>query len=218
MTAKSNTVPPPVKRARLASVTYPYHPLNLCVDLAKAVREIGNGKGEVSRKLIASHMNVDEGSSDFAQKLASAKYYGLIDGRSAYTLTEISRALFYPTHDPEKERKVALLKAVQTPEAFIELLRKYDGSRPHSPELIGNVLHSEMGIPDSWKQRVATFFLRSLEYAGALSTDGFIRHGAELEKLEHHSSHDHPRKDTHIDHSVPQPLCPSPKTIFLKDF
>lgn len=183
-----NTAPeaPPAKtkRVRTATVSYPYHPLPLCIDVAKAVREIGNGKSEVSRSLLASHLGVDEKSADFSQKLASSKCYGLIEGRSAFKLTDLAVGLFFPTDDPDRQKRIALLEAVRTPGAFAVLLDRYDGSKPPQQELIANVLGREMGLPESWKMRIASFFIRSLETAGAISPDGYIRFKAELEKLQ----------------------------------
>ena len=183
MTAKSNTVIDRAKPNR-ATVSYPYHQLALCVDLASAVREIGIGKQEVSCTLLASHLKIDEKSGDFSQKIASTKTYGLIDGRGAFRLTDISLALFFPTTDPVLQRKIALLEAAATPGAFGALLQRYDGSKIPSHELIGNVLSQQMGIPESWKVRVTTFFIKAMEFAGALGPDGFLRHAAELEKAQ----------------------------------
>ena len=165
MTAKSKPAVVPAKRNR-SSVSYPYHSLALCVDLAKGVREIGNGKQEVSRSLLASHLKIAESSGDFAQKIASTKTYGLIDGRGTFRLTDLSIGLFFPTSDPEREKKIALLQAVAQPGAFAALLDRFDGSRPPTHELMGNVLGREIGIPESWKMRVATFFIKSMETAG----------------------------------------------------
>jgi hypothetical protein len=183
MTAKS-TVPvvASTKRTRTSTVSYPYHPLSLCIDLAKGVREIGNGKQEVSRRLLASHLKINENSADLSQKIASTKTYGLIDGRGTFKLTELSTGFFFPTRDPEREKRIALLQAAAQPGAFAALLERFDGSKPPAQELIGNVLSQQMGIPESWKMRVATFFVKSMEAAGALGPDGFLRHGAELEK------------------------------------
>jgi hypothetical protein len=182
MTAKPNPSSSPAKRSRTSTVSYPYHPIALCLDLAKGVREIGNGKQEVSRSLLASHLKIDENAADFSQKIASTKTYGLIDGRGTFKLTELSMGLFFPTADPEREKKIALLQAAAQPGAFAALLQRYDGSKPPSQELIGNVLSQQMGIPESWKMRVATFFIKSMEASGALGPDGFLRHAAELEK------------------------------------
>jgi hypothetical protein len=181
MTAKSNTATAPAKRNR-ASVSYPYHQLALCLDLANAVKEIGNGKQEVSRTLLASHLKLGENSGDFSQKIASTKTYGLIDGRGAFRLTDLALGLFFPTTDPVLQKKIALLEAAAAPGAFEALLQRYDGSKLPSHELIGNVLSQQMGIPESWKVRVTTFFIKAMEVAGALGPDGFLRHAAELEK------------------------------------
>jgi len=183
MTAKSQESAPPKTRIRTATVSYPYHPLELCIELAKAVREIGNGKQEVSKSLLASHMKVDEQSSDFSQKIASSKCYGLVEGRNGLQLTDLARGLFFPTQDPERERRLALLEAVSAPGAYANLIARYDGSKPPAQELIGNVLSQQMGIPESWRMRVAAFFLRSMQFAGAVSADGHFRHKAEMEKL-----------------------------------
>lgn len=121
-------------------------------------------------------------SGDFSAKIASTKTYGLIDGRGAFRLTDLSMGLFFPTTDPVAQRKIALLEAAGTPGAFASLLQRYDGSKLPAHELMGNVLSQQMGIPESWKVRVTTFFIKSMEFSGALGPDGFLRHGAELEK------------------------------------
>jgi len=170
-------------RERTSSVSYPYHPLSLCLDIGEAVREIGNAKSEVSKSLLAHRLQVPEKSGEFSQKLASAKCYGIIEGKSAFNLTAVAKSYFFPTNDPDTERKVALLKFFSSPGAFSRLLSKYDGVRPPSLEVLGNVLHQEMGIPDSWKTRIAKFFTRSAEFSGALDSSGFLRHQALLETL-----------------------------------
>ena len=180
MTAKSTTIS---KRKVRATVSYPYHTLSTCLEIAAGVKDIGNGKKEVSRTLLASHLKLDEKSGDFAQKLASTKCYGLIDGRSDFKLTDLSMGLYFPTEDPERQRRTALLQAARNPGAFSALLEKYDGSKPPSQELMGNVLSQEMGIPESWKLRIATYFIKAMETAGAISSDGFLRHKAEMETV-----------------------------------
>jgi hypothetical protein len=183
MTAKSSAPAPARTRTRTATVSYPYHPLAACLEIAKGVREIGNGKQDVSRSLLASHLGVDEKSGDFAQKLASTKCYGLIDGRTEFKLTELSRGIFLPTEDPDRQRRLALLQACRGPGAFAVLIDRYDGSKLPSPELLGNVLSQELGIPESWKVRIVTYFIKSMQLSGALNQDGFLRHKAELQKL-----------------------------------
>ena len=212
MTAKSKENATPQTRKKTATVSYPYHPLNLCFEMAKAVAEIGNGKQPVSKSLLASHMKADEQATDFLQKITSSKCYGLIGGRGDFTLTDISRALFFPTEDPERQKKVALLEAVKNPGAFSALLDRYDGSKLPALELIGNVISQHMGIAESWKMRVAAFFTRSLEYAGAVSAEGHLRYKAEVEKVRNGHSFVSPPPTNHQDSppAVRQELPPSP--------
>lgn len=199
MAAKSPPAASSHSRNRTATVTYPYHTLSGCLEIAKGVCEIGNGRKDVSRSLLASHLKLDEKSGDFAAKLASTKCYGLIDGRSDYNLTELSKKYFFPTENAELQMRKALLDAARCPGAFSFLLDRYDGSKPPSQELLGNVLATELGLPESWKLRIATFFIKAMETAGALSPDGFLRHKAETERISAGRSNGQPARQGNQD-------------------
>lgn len=163
-----------------ATVSYPYHPLDLCLKVAEAVKEIGNGRQDVDKSVLAAHMKVDAQSADFAQKIASSKTYGLLDGKTTLQLTEAAKEYFFPTHDPASAKAAGLLKFFYSPTAFQVLIDSYDGSKPPALEIMGNVLSQKYGVPESWKLRVATFFLRAGNTAGAIEPDGFIRYKAKL--------------------------------------
>lgn len=182
MTAKSTGDAPPQTRSR-ATVTYPYHPLDLCLKLAEAVREIGNGRQDVDKSLLAARLNINEQSPDFRQKIASAKTYGMIDGKSALQLTETAKSYFFPTNDPEKEKAIALLKFYSSPGAYGALIEAYDGSKPPPMEVLANILGQKYNIPESWVNRIATWFLRAGVTAGAIQSDGFLRYRAKLQSL-----------------------------------
>lgn len=183
MTAKSEGRAPQNKRPRTATVTYPYHPLDLCIKFAEAVKQIGNGRQDVDKSVLASHLKLDEKSGDFAQKIASSKTYGLLDGKSALQLTDAARSYFIPTVNPDKEKAAALLKFFSSPGAFQVLIEAHDGSKPPGSEIMGNVLGQTYGIPESWTRRVAAFFLRAGISAGAIEPDGFLRYNAKVKAL-----------------------------------
>jgi hypothetical protein len=185
--AKSTTPNQVRKRERTATAAYPYHPLQLCVDIGAAVREIGNGKSEVSTSMLAARLKVPEVSGDFTTKLVSAKRYGIIEGKTSFTLTAAAKRYFFPTKDPASEKRAALLGFFASPEAFSRLIELYDGSRLDL-EIMGNMLHQEMGIPDSWKSRIAKFFVRSAEFVGAIDSSGILRFRANSEGLNDYSS------------------------------
>lgn len=163
--------------------SYPYHPLNLCMVVGNAVRDIGNGKSDVSKSLLASRLGISEASADFATKLASAKTFGIIEGKSSFSLTSLAKDYYLPTRNPERQKKLCLLKFLQEPGAFARLISQFDGTKPDM-EIIANVLHRDMGVPDSWKSRVARFFMRSVEFAGGIDSGGFLRVKAGIQVLE----------------------------------
>jgi hypothetical protein len=179
MTAKSQGGAPSQKRTRTATVTYPYHSLESCLKLAEAVKQIGNGRQDVDKSLLASHLKADEQSGEFAQKIASSKTYGMIEGKGVFQLSEAARAYFLPTTDPEASRKSALFKFLSTPGAFKALIDRYDGSRLESLEIMGNILSQSYGVPNSWSARVAAFFSRSASFVGALGPDSCLRYKAQ---------------------------------------
>jgi len=150
--------------------------------MGNAVREIGNGKSEVSKSLLASRLGISEQAGDFTTKIVSSKCYGIIEGKTSFSLTPLAKTYFFPTKNPENERKQALIQFFSSPGSFSRLIELYDGTKP-SLEIMGNMLHQEMGIPDSWKSRVAKFFMRSAEHAGAIDPNGFLRVKAQLETL-----------------------------------
>src|SRR5690606_32184278 len=125
---------------RTATVTYPYHSLESCLKLAEAVKQIGNGRQDVDKSLLASHLKADEKSGEFAQKIASSKTYGMIDGKGVFQLSDAARSYFLPTSDPEVSRKAALLKFLASPGAFKMFIDRYDGSKLESLEIMGNIL------------------------------------------------------------------------------
>jgi hypothetical protein len=183
-TAKSpegNT--PQAKRTRVATVSYPYHSLESCIELARAVREIGNGRTEVTKSQLAHKIGVSEKSGDFSQKIASTKTYGMIDGKSSLRLTEAGNRFFIPTDENAETKKLCLFRFLESPGAFRALIDTYDGSIPLSNAVIANILGQKYGIPESWKSRVAVFFIKSAQYVGAIGADRFLRFKAQIDGI-----------------------------------
>ena len=193
-TTKSEVGAPQSKRTRTATVTYPYHPLELCIPIAETVKRIGNGRSDVSNSKLASSLGVSEQSADFAQKIASSKTFGLIHGKSTFLLTETAREFFFPTENAEISKKKSLLRFFDSPGAYHALIERYDGTIPPSMEIMGNVLHKEFGIPESWRLRVAAQFLRSAMTAGVMGNDGYLRFKATSQQMGIAASNASPKK------------------------
>jgi hypothetical protein len=152
---------------------YPYLPLSTALVVAKGVKELGGGKSPVSKSLLASSLGDDERSQMLVFKLASAKAFGLIVGRSDFVLSEIANKYFYPTDD--KCRSHALLDMLERPKAFAQLVHRFDGSRLPEPEMLANILHQDSKVPESWAQRVGRCFVQSAIVALAIDSQGFLR-------------------------------------------
>lgn len=155
---------------------YPYYPLSAALKIAEAIKDLGGARTSVKKSLLAKQLGAVENSAAFAQQLASARTYGAIEGRGDSALTETSKRYFFPT--TETDKSLALLEMFATPTAFSELLKRFDGDRLPTREILGNILHRDLGIPDSWKDRVAALFSNSAQSVGVIDGNGFLRYDA----------------------------------------
>lgn len=156
--------------------SYPLYALDEALKIAEAVRDMGGSRAPVSKALLAKHLKYAETGPSFVQRIAAAKSYRMISGWGSYSLTEESKRYFYPTAEDDKVR--AFLSFLSAPSPFNLLIKRFDGSKLPSNEMIGNVLHQEAGVPDSWKGKLASMFVRSAQFIGILDSQGILRHQA----------------------------------------
>jgi hypothetical protein len=159
--------------AKRESASYPYYPLHSALRISEAVKDLGGARVAIQKSVLASHLKEPEKSPVLQQRITSAKCFGLIEGRSAFTLTASSKRYYFPT--TESERGLALLEFLGCPAAYGEIIKRFDGSQVPSREILANIFHREAGVPDSWKERTAATFLKSAVFAGALDDAGFLR-------------------------------------------
>lgn len=157
----------------LGGISYPYMPLHLAIKVADAIKELGGARAAVSRSSLAGRMGEGDKSAVFQQRIKAAKVFGMIDGRSEFVLTPLSKRYYFPTSDSDKPN--ALLEMFGSPASFAEIIRRFDGDKLPSPELIGNMVSQECGVPDSWKERTARFFYKSAQFVGAIDQAGYLR-------------------------------------------
>jgi hypothetical protein len=182
--------------------SYPYSPLQTALVVAEAVKQLGGNKTSVPKSLLASTLKEDEKSQGFAFKIASTKSFGLIEGRSAYTLTENAKRYFFPTSNTDKIE--ASLLFLQTPSGFAEIIKRFDGQKLPEPQMLANIFHTQLHVPESWAVRAASFFLRSAQHIGVVDEQGFLRFDA----AKHIGS-----KESPVDTSAPEtppPAIPPP--------
>jgi len=159
-----------------APASYPYYDLEACIKFASHIKELGGSKGGIQKSILAKQVGLSETTPSFFQTLSATKVFGLIDGWGSYNLTELGRKYFYP--QSEIDKKTALLEAFARPAAFQLILKKFDGETLPKTEIMGNIFHQELGIPDSWKDRVAQICVRSAQFAGIIDNGGFLRYDA----------------------------------------
>jgi hypothetical protein len=160
---------------------YPYSQFQTCLAVGEAVHKLGGAKSGVSKSLIAQTMNEDEKGQSLAFKLTSTKTYGIIEGRSLFMLTEAGKRYFLPTSATDRER--AMLEFFSSPPAFRILIRRFDGSQLPAPEMLANILQKEAGVSPSWKDRIASYFMRTAHTVSALDNGGFLRVRASMDRL-----------------------------------
>jgi hypothetical protein len=155
---------------------YPLVGLSNALDVARAVYDAGGANADAQKAVIASQLQTSHTSGAFLQRLASARSYGMIEGRGSYRLSPPGISYFLPTN--EGDSKLALLSFFSSPPSFYDLIKRYDGSKLPAIDMLANVLHREMQVPDSWKHRVAGFFVKAAKFAGAMDAHGFLRYRA----------------------------------------
>ncbi len=157
---------------------YPYYDLETAIKSGEIVRQLGGSKDGVKKSLVAKQVGVAESTPSFFQKLSAAKVFGLIQGWGSYGLTDNGRNYFYP--QSQEAQKRALLSLLSTPQAFNFILKRFDGEQLPTTNILGNILHQEIGVTDSWKDRVAQTFVRSANFAGIIDNNGYVRYDAEV--------------------------------------
>lgn len=187
--------------AESSAARYPYYPLANALKIAEAVKDLGGARASVKKSLLAKQLGSSENSAVFAQQLASARAFGVIEGRGDSSLTELSKRYFFPTS--ESDKSIALLEMFATPTTFSELLMRFDGDKLPQKDILGNILHRDLAVPESWKDRAASLFSNSAQTVGVIDAQGFIRFDAAK-----HSGSAVPAKD-----QAPAPLIPQTRSL-----
>jgi hypothetical protein len=156
---------------------YPCNGYRAALKVASAVNNLGGNQAEVPKSLLAQALATADNAT-FSQLLGATKAFRLIQGRSEYTLTDLSDKIFHYTD--HGERRQAELECFASPLAFRELIRRFDGKKLPSPEMMGNVLIREGNVPKSWALRVAHLFVNSAKDLELIDSGNVFRYEAEL--------------------------------------
>lgn len=194
---------------------YPVNTFQNALDVARAVCDSGGSNSDVQKSVIAHALQSSANSGAFIQRLSSAKIYGVIEGgRNGYRLTDDARRYFLPS--TEGEKRDALLMLLKSAPIFAEIIKRFDGNRMPTADLLANVLLREFRVPASWKDRVARFFLKAASDVGVLDAQGFLRYAAARESIDHMpATTSSPPSDREIQPSTPPPRPPEGMNVWV---
>jgi hypothetical protein len=159
---------------------YPYYPFRTSLKLAEAVKSCGGKREGVPKDVLADALKMGESSPSFAQVLASAKCFGMIEGRGSYRLTEDGVRYFFPTEDNESLK--AKLSFFARPTAFRLLVDRFDGDRLPEAPVLANILLRHGKVPKSWVGRAASLFMDAVNELGLIDEGGRLRYAVALKK------------------------------------
>jgi hypothetical protein len=186
---------------------YPYNTLRQCMKLSAIVKEHGGDSASVPKSVIAQEMGTDQGSSMLSQLVASAKTYGIVDGLQELCLTELGREYYFPLSDDGK--RSAELAFLAQPPAFEYLIKRFDGSRLPSPNILANELGRNCGVSESWRNRAASFFINTAQDLGVVDAGNFLRYAAAKHSADSTAPH------TSTDAADSGPITVAPETAHL---
>ena len=153
--------------AEQRSKPYPAIPVaDAVVKLKELHKKLGDSRSYHKDNFATGLGYKDAKNGAFLRTVAALTQYGFAkkDGND-YKLTDLSRKILIPTTDTAEDE--AVKEAVLTPNVFKQLYDRYDGQE--LPMLLPNILVTDFGILDGAKNKVATIFRQSMEYANLLS-------------------------------------------------
>jgi hypothetical protein len=159
---------------------YPYYPFRTSIKLAEAVKDYGGGRDAVEKDVLAHELKMGQSSPSFAQVVASAKCFGMIEGRGSYRLTDESQKYFFPADQGESSK--AKLAFFARPEAFQLLVKRFDGNKLPDAKTLGNILLRDGVVPKSWVARVTALFMDAANELGLIDEDGRLRYAVAMKK------------------------------------
>jgi len=156
-----------------AGALYPYTSLAPSLKIADAIKELGGARAPVPKSSLAAHLKESEKSASLLLRIASAKAFGMIVGKSDYSLSEAAKGYYFPTSENDKSN--AILQFLAAPFSFSEIIKRYDGDKLPPREILGNVFGRDLKVPESWKERAASFFENSAQFAGVIDENRILR-------------------------------------------
>lgn len=165
--------------------SYPYNSLDDALKVGQAVLSAGGASTDVTKSTLAQRLGTEESSAFLAQRIASARCFGVIEGRGSVRLTQAGAAYF---NAPSGGGRAQLLEFFGSPKVFKALIAIFDGKRLPDDSAVSAHLRAKEELGTNWAGRVAATFRRSVEGLGLLDPNGIMRYRFNVESASASSS------------------------------
>jgi hypothetical protein len=148
------------------SKTYPGINLSVAFEKIQSISKKLGSSSYYNKEDIAVGMGYrSSNNGTFLRSIAALSQYGLIEKQgNKYSFTTITNKILYPTVN--EDRFAGIRDAALKPILFFQIYDTYKGQE--LPELLPNILMNTFGILPSVKERVASIFHSTMEYAGLI--------------------------------------------------
>jgi len=111
-------------------------------------------------------------STPFYRRMLAAKLFGLIDTTQGVVLTRLALDYFKPTDEGAKRQ--ALVTALRNVVGYQKIMERYSGRRLPPVDILRNSIEREFLLIPEGASVCAEVFLRSMQQAGIVASDGTL--------------------------------------------
>jgi len=111
-------------------------------------------------------------STPFYRRIVAAKLFGLIDTTQGVNLTRLALDYFKPTDEESKRR--ALITTVKNVVGYQGIIERFSGKRLPPLDILRNFIEREFHLTPETANTCADVFVRSVNRAGLVKTDGTL--------------------------------------------
>ena len=159
----------PRKKSVRSRYKFPSYNLGIAKQLAEKVEY--DGAGKLSEATLAISLNASVKSSGFRLKVLAARHFQLLSKeREFLSTTPLAKAIFKPTSQEEKNRKLA--DAFMAIPLFNAVASRYMGQPLPSSDTFRNVLEREFGVESNRAAEAERVLIDSAREAGLLQEAG----------------------------------------------
>lgn len=160
------------KRGKKASTTdLPMVDLDAVLVFAEKVES--EGLQTLSQQEVASRLRyANPTSTPFYRRVVAAKLFGLIDTTQGVNLTRLALDYFKPTDEESKQQ--ALITAVKNVIGYQGIIERFSDKRLPPLDILKNFIEREFDLASEAANACADIFVRSVNRAGLVKSDGTL--------------------------------------------